>query len=328
MSRPYIDLHCDTLLKEISSGRVYENPDNMLDVARMAAAGQCAQFFAVFFPPPVPEEARLGNIPPPPPLSDDALFERARALLLDTASRHPDSLRMAYSARDLEENFREGVCSAFLTIEDGRAVAGDMEKLHSFYDMGVRAMALTWNAPNCFGCPNSRDPAVMSKGLTPFGKEAVLEMNRLGMLVDVSHLSDGGFWDVFELSRKPFIASHSNCRALCGHPRNLTDEMIRALAQKGGVVGVNFAPEFLAEDAGGVSRVEDICRHVRHLIQIGGEDCPALGTDFDGVTGAFEIGQPTQMGRLFDALQKHGLTERQIDKIARENALRVIRETL
>ena len=328
MSRPYIDLHCDTLLKEILSGRLYDNPENMLDVARMAEAGQCAQFFAVFFPPPVPEDARPGDFPAPPPLSDDELFERARALLLRTVSHHPKSLRMAYCAQDLEENIREGLCSAFLTIEDGRAVAGDFGKLRAFYDMGVRAMALTWNFPNCFGHPNSRDPEVMNRGLTPFGKEAVREMTRMGMLIDVSHLSDGGFWDVCALSGKPFIASHSNCRALCDHPRNLTDEMIRALADKGGVAGVNFAPEFLSENAGGFSRVEDICRHVLHLLRVGGEDCPALGTDFDGIMGQFEVGQPTQMHRLFDALSRQGVTERQLDKFARENALRVIRETL
>jgi membrane dipeptidase len=329
MARAYIDMHCDTLLKEIEGGRLYDNPENMLDIRRMAAGGPCAQFFAVFFPPRIPEDvAAKTGIPLPPPYTDDELFEKARALLMSEIARHPDVIRLALSAEDIERNLKEGLCSAVLTIEDGRAVAGDMEKLRAFYDAGVRAMALTWNHPNCFGHPNSQDPEKMTLGLTEFGKEAVSEFNRLGMLIDVSHLSDGGFWDVAALSDKPFIASHSNCRALCNHPRNLTDGMIRALADKGGVIGVNFAPDFLTDDGSRQSRLEDICRHVLHMVRIGGEDCAALGTDFDGIMGAFEIGSPAEMYRLFDALGAHGLTERQIGKFARENVLRVMRDAL
>jgi len=329
MACAYIDMHCDTLLKEIEGGRLYDNPENMVDIRRMAEAGQCAQFFAVFFPPKIPEDvARRTGIPLPPPLSDDELFEKARALLLDTVARHPDVIRLALSAEDIERNFREGLCSAVLTVEDGRAVAGDLDKLRAFYDAGVRAIALTWNSANCFGYPNSPDPHEMNRGLTEFGRQAVLEMNRLGMLVDVSHLSDGGFWDIIALSQKPFIASHSNCRALCRHPRNLTDEQIRALADKGGAVGVNFVPEFLTEDGERQSRVEDICRHVLHLVDVGGEDCAALGSDFDGMGGKLEIGSPAEMDRLFDALRARGLTERQIEKVARLNVLRVMRDAL
>jgi len=329
MTCEYIDMHCDTLLKEITDGRVFDNPENMFDVKRMALSGQCAQFFAVFFPPKIPEAlARRAGVPLPPPLADDELFEKARSLLLSTIERHGDVISMAYSAEDVEQNRREGRCSALLSIEDGRAVQGDMEKLRRFYDAGVRAMALTWNDANCFGYPNSADPEKMKRGLTDFGKEAALEMNRLGMLIDVSHLSDGGFWDVAALSKKPFIATHSNCRALCRHPRNLTDEMIRALADKGGVIGLNFAPEFLTEDGLRTSRVEDLCRHVLHLIKTGGEDCAALGSDFDGISGTFEIGEPAKMYILFDALRGRGLTERQIEKFARENVLRAMRDAL
>lgn len=323
----YIDMHCDSLLKGIMDGRLYDHPRNMLDVSRMASACQGAQFFAVFFPPRPPDGSRppVGAAPLPP---DDALFEKARGLLLDTVTAHPDVIQMACSATDIEQNMKAGLCSAVLTIEDARAVDGDMEKLRWFYRAGVRAMSLTWNGQNCFGHPNAPDHMKMRLGLTDFGKDAISEMNNLGILVDVSHLSDGGFWDVAELSVKPFVATHSNCRALCDHPRNLADEMIQALASKGGVSGVNFAPQFLTPDGKHESRVEDICRHVLHFIDVGGEDSVGLGTDFDGIDGQFEIGQPTEMEKLFDALRHKGLSERQLEKFSNGNVLRVMRDAL
>jgi len=164
--------------------------------------------------------------------------------------------------------------------------------------------------------------------LTDFGRNAITEMNELGMLIDVSHLSDGGFWDVIALSKNPIVATHSNCRALASFRRNLTDEMIRAIAENGGVSGLNFCPNFLTDDGLQVCRTDDLCRHALHFINAGGEDCVGLGTDFDGTTGDFEIGQPTEMHLLFDALHKNGLTERQIEKLAFRNVLRLISDTL
>jgi membrane dipeptidase len=321
-------MHCDSLLKGIDDHQLYDRPGNMLDVSRMILAGQGAQFFAVFFPPKPSDDVRPPAGVRPMPLSDDALFERARSLLLDTAAAYSSVLRMVYNAGDIRENMRAGLISALLTVEDGRAVNGDMARLGWFFNAGVRVMGLTWNAPNCFGHPNSPDPGAMALGLTEFGREAIHEMNTLGILIDVSHLSDGGFTDVAALSKKPFAATHSNCRALCGHPRNLTDGMIRMLASAGGVAGVNFMPGFLTSDGGRESRVEDICRHVLHFINTGGEDCVALGTDFDGIDGAFEIGQPTEMSKLFDALEQRGLSERQLEKFAFSNVLRVLSDAL
>ena len=214
-----------------------------------------------------------------------------------------------------------------MTVEDGRMVQGRMDRLLFLYEQGVRAIALTWNYANCFGYPNSKEPEIMSKGLTDFGIEAIGEMNRLGIMVDVSHLSDGGFMDVARYSTKPFIASHSNCRELTVHPRNLTDEMIRILSEKGGVAGLNFCPDFVVpRGAQPDSTVGYLASHVLYMLKVGGEDCIALGTDFDGVGGHLEISHPTQMERLFDALHKKGLTQRQLDKFASGNVLRVMKE--
>jgi membrane dipeptidase len=181
------------------------------------------------------------------------------------------------------------------------------------------------NIPNCFGYPNS--PDFQHQGLTAFGKEAVIHMQELGMLVDVSHLSDQGFWDVADCTSKPFIASHSNCREVCGLLRNLDDDMIRTLANRGGIAGLNFCPDLTIKNATHCN-ADDLAKHVCHLLQVGGEDCIALGTDFDGIGGTVEVDSPTKMPLLFHALKKQGLTERQLDKFAWGNAMRVLKETL
>jgi len=190
-------------------------------------------------------------------------------------------------------------------------------------------MTLTWNDPNCFGQNHSVDPAFMQRGLTDFGKEAIPYMNDLGIIVDVSHLSDGGFYDVAELSKKPFVASHSNCRALSPSTRNLTDDMIRVLACKGGVAGINFEPTFLNMDSNDIhSRVSRMCDHVEHFIMVGGEECVGIGTDFDGIGGEFEISDCTKMNLFFDELHRRKISDRVIEKIAFGNVSRVIKDSM
>ena len=234
-------------------------------------------------------------------------------------------MKQAFNANDIRTNMSAGLSSAVLTMEDGRAVDSSLDRLRQFYDQGFRAIALTWNMENCFGYPNSRDPEKMSLGLKSFGKDAVRYMQELGILVDVSHLSDGGFWDVAELCQKPFIASHSNCRALSPHPRNLTDEMIRALADKGGVAGLNFLPGFVEADTNAdYSSATSIAKQARHMADVGGIECVAIGTDFDGFSGGAEISDCTKMDLLFTALEKEGFTSRQLELIARDNILRVM----
>jgi membrane dipeptidase len=229
----------------------------------------------------------------------------------------------------LVENDRKQKISAYLTIEDGRSVNGSFDKIKEYYDLGVRLITLTWNSPNCFGYPNSFDKNIMEKGLTSFGKEAVSFMNEIGILVDVSHLSDGGFYDVCEVSKKPFVASHSNCRELSPHPRNLTDDMIRLLASKGGVIGVNIVPDFLSSDIRcRESFIDDVVRHVVHMINKGGIECVGIGTDFDGTGGNIELNEPAKVQILFDRLKKMGVSDDALEKIAYRNAARVIKECI
>lgn len=316
----YIDLHCDTLMQAALSQRkdIAVMEKAMVDLDRLEKGGCMAQFFAIFMPP-MAYRAKYGSALP----DDETYIRLLHGILMNTIQLYPGRLALAKSAGDLAAN--AGKISAFLTLEDGRAVDGKLENLDRFFDLGVRLISLTWNEANCLGAPNSADPAVMAQGLTPFGRDAVRRMNELGMIVDVSHLSDGGFWDVAELSDRPFVASHSNCRSLCAHPRNLTDEMIRALADRGGVAGLNFNPPFL-EEGGTHSAVQRIADHARHLADVGGLGCVALGTDFDGIRGTFDVGSPDKMDLLFTALQKVGFTQDQVEQIAWGNAQRLIRD--
>lgn len=322
--RSYIDFHCDTLsvAARNKTADIYSLPDQMVDIVKLSKADVMAQFFAVFFPEYNEEFVRKYG-------SDEDYFSMCHKVFRSTMEKYPELIKQAGNADDIENNRKNGAVSAVLTLEDGRIIGGKMENLEKYYNMGVRLITLTWNFENCFGYPNSDSALTMQKGLKPFGIEAIEEMNRIGILIDVSHLSDGGFYDVAKYSSKPFVASHSNCRALSPHQRNLTDDMIRILAENGGVAGLNFAGDFLNEDTTDIhSRVERMAAHASYITNLGGEDILALGTDFDGINSILEIKDPTEMDILWDALKNAGFTERQIDKAAYGNALRVIREVM
>lgn len=326
----YIDLHCDTLCMafETKDENIYNRPQFMVDIRRLKQAGAMAQFFAIY----MPERSWIENIKPN--CTDDEFINCLYTNLNNTINAYPDDIAWAKNAADMETNFKNGKVSAFLTIEDGRSINGSFEKFDRYYDMGVRLVSLTHNFENCFGYPNSSDSKIMSAGLKPFGKEAVEYMNDKGIIIDVSHLSDGGFWDVMELSKKPIVASHSCARALTPHQRNLTDDMIKAMADKGGVCGINFCPVFIAPDLSANngwiedSKLEDIVRHIMHLYNVGGSDFVAIGTDFDGIGGKLDIAGPQDMDKLFDALLKNGINSADVEKIAYKNAERLIKETL
>ncbi|MDO4332275.1 MAG: dipeptidase [Eubacteriales bacterium] len=322
--KKYVDMHCDTLLCTITDGKddMYSLPGGMLDIRRLKEAGALAQFFAIFFPAPSDELMKELD-------TDEKYFQALYHTFRNTLEKNSDLIRFAGNYEDVVRNEKDGRVSAFLTLEDGRMIQNDLARLQEFYQKGVRLITLTWNFENCFGYPNAKDPQLMNLGLKPFGKEAVEEMNRLGMLIDVSHLSDGGFYDVAKISKKPFVASHSNCRSLCPHQRNLTDDMIRVLAQKGGVAGLNIAGHFLNRDiTDDHGRIESMVEHVLYMTKLGGEDFVAIGTDFDGVGGQLDIDEPGKLELLFEALKKAGFSERQLDKLAWGNAMRVIREAL
>ena len=312
-----IDLHCDTVLFCYKNKKTLRTWEGHINLEKLKEGGCLAQCFALFIPTHDAAVNYLGQETEPWALYQN-LLHCYRALLADSA----DVLRPALSAAQVWENARSGFLSSILTIEDGVELDGKLDRLDTVYADGVRMIALTWNYENCIGFPNSSDSAEHTRrGLKPFGFDVLEKMNELGIIIDVSHLSEAGFYDVAAHSKKPFIASHSCCRALKDHSRNLTDAQLRTLADAGGVVGVNFYDEFLG-DRGGTTAVEDIVRHLLYLRDRAGIESLAFGSDFDGIESTLEFRDYAGFPQILRALEAH-FTDDEIDKITHENFLRV-----
>ena len=319
MARKALDMHCDTLMKLAKSGDLDEK-SSMVTLKGLREGGVALQCFADFVPTGMfPKFCRQ--------FLSEKLFQKMYRGYQAMMARHQDALFPVLTGADVDRAGTDGKIGVLLTIEDGGVLGDKLENVKKVYDMGVRLVTLTWNHPNAIGFPHSKDSELMSKGLTPFGREVVREMERLGMAVDISHCSDGVFRDVAEMAAKPFVASHSNARAVCGHTRNMADGMIRTLADKGGVMGLNLGPEFL-RDGGKESRVEDMVRQVLHIRNVGGSGVLALGSDFDGISGTFEVKGPQDWPRLADALLRAGMSEDEVEAMWYTNAARVLRAAL
>ncbi|MEE0844922.1 MAG: membrane dipeptidase [Eggerthellaceae bacterium] len=280
------DLHCDTLDRLSLScdptvpGGFYEHDasvprarmskldanDADISLERMAAFDWC-QCFAVF----VPDQLRGADA--------WALFERVKGFWEGELARCGASLRQVHGLKGALRAFDEGKSAGILTVEgcsfleDDGAAEGRLDSLSA---AGVRMATLTWNGPNALGSGNDT-----SEGLTPFGKRMVVELERRGIAVDASHLNRAGFKDLLDVAELPFACSHSNARAVCGHPRNLEDWQLREIAQRGGIVGLNYYNDFLRED-GGRATPDDLLRHVDRVLEVAGESVLALGSDYDG----------------------------------------------
>lgn len=309
-----VDLHCDTLdclLADKLKGIHYNlyRRDGHLDLKRMEEQRYLLQIFAGFI--------NLSEV--------DSAYERGKQyvnLFKQLCAEYSPYIAPVHFFRDIEINRQNGQMSALLSIEDGSVLEGSLDRLKEFYLDGVRLITLTWNYPNEIGHPAGSD-----KGLTDKGRAVVEMMQQEGVIVDVSHLSDAGFFDVADIMDKPFVASHSNARSICNHKRNLTDEQIKVIASKGGVIGLNYYDAFLEEKKEKLS-MESFLRHIRHILHVGGEDVLALGSDFDGITTNPVLTDVSVLSNLWDAMEKDGISPRIIDKIKSENALRMMREVL
>ena len=315
-----VDLHCDTLMKLYLEKTDLKSWNGHINLEKLLKGGSMVQSFAVYIPTRQAME-KYG-------VTEDAysywchvadVFDREMAA-------NADVIRPVRCMADIERNLAEGKLSALLTIEDGVAVDGRIERVQEFYDRGARMIALTWNYENSIGYPCDDAPEKHLLGLKPFGLEVIARMDELGMIIDVSHLSEGGFWDIVRHGKKPFIASHSCSRALMDHRRNLTDEQLKALGDKGGVCGVNFFNNFLRPD-GADSAVSDIVRHMKHIADKAGIDAVALGSDFDGINDKLEFKDFVGMNQIVDGIAD-AFTADETDKICHGNALRVFREVI
>ncbi|MBO5461397.1 MAG: membrane dipeptidase [Ruminococcus sp.] len=345
----FIDMHCDTISKILHSPAECSLMKNDLcvDIEKLKKSGSSVQYFANFIFA-LTHEMKVQNISEEKgnewfagfgttnlakiPVSEaawDMAWEEALMMIARLKKEACDELKIITSCGEIEDDMKRKVLSGIATIEEGGILNGKIERVEELYRQGIRLITLTWNFENSLGFPNNFEDTIMQKGLKPFGIEVVEKMNELGMLVDVSHLSEGGFWDCIKYSKAPIVASHSNARALCSHPRNLTDEMLKALAENGGVTGLNFYPAFLVNE--GLALNADIAKHALHMIHVAGEDVVAIGTDFDGFDGEAEKGYVSNIGemeKVWDAFKKVGITERQIDKICFGNTWRVMKDVI
>lgn len=311
---PVIDFHCDTVY-EIHHGQkeqnLYEN-DLKVDIVKLQKSNVMAQVFALFFD--LEEVKKQSKTPLQYAYEMKQTFD-------DQINQYSSYIHKAYNYEDIVKNHKENKVSALLSIEEGGVLEGKLTNLKTIYEWGVRLLTLTWNYPNEIGFPHSREG-----GLTYFGQEIVQYMNELGMLIDVSHLSDEGVWDVLSISKQPILASHSNSRSVCAHSRNLTDEMIREIANRGGLIGINLYGLFLGNES--YSNIDDVIKHINHIHQVGGIESIALGGDFDGFIGEIEVYNAGEWAKLIDRLKKNNMSDQQIDKITYKNGLRLIKDVL
>lgn len=311
----FFDMHCDTMMLGWESpGFRIESSDSAVNLHRLRENGAVAQCFALFL-----EWKEKGRDPYDVFHSMYQYYEKVMA-------EHEDQIRPALTVADIERNVADGVVSSVLTVEDGAFLDGKIQRLAEAYDMGVRLITLTWNYENSLGYPNSRDWERHRLGLKPFGIEVVEEMNRMGMMVDVSHLSEGGFFDVARYSRVPFCASHSCARALCNHPRNLTDEQLKVLGNAGGIVGVNFEKSFLNEN-GREATFDRVIEHLLYMKNRAGIDAVALGSDFDGIEPGGEISTYDDLPKLTEAMTRY-FSDEEIEKITHKNVLRFVHDVM
>jgi len=295
-----IDLHCDTLTECEKRGLTLLNDQTQLAFDRLGRDGWC-QAAAVFMPDTLRGSQAV------------EYFDRVYAYWL---AQKDACCGKFVEAKTLSKDCTpDPKCpAAFLTVEGGSVLAGDLSRIAMLARRGVRMLTLTWNGANELGGGQAEDI-----GLTPIGRQAIPLLEQHSIIVDVSHLGDKGFWEVAGLARRPFVASHSNSRAVCGHPRNLTDDQFRAIVQAGGLVGLNFCTYFISEDGRDPSPGK-LVEHIRRFVSLGGEDHIALGSDYDGAPIPDWMDRSEKLDCAIALMIKSGLEPALAEKICYKNA--------
>lgn len=308
-----IDAHCDTVhfFTQEKVPYVFSaiNSPAQVDLPRMETGNIKVQFFAMYIEPE---------------------YKPCHALkrclhLLDhfyrTMEKCSERIEIVFSYKDLMRVNTEGKIAAVATVEGGEVLEDDIGVLRILYRLGIRGLGLTWNQRNQLADGVwERDAA---GGLTHLGREVIMEMNRLGMIIDLAHIAERGFDDVLALTTKPVIVSHANTRKICDHPRNLTDRQLKLLQENGGVVGLTFYPAFISPEKPGLEKLLD---HFEHAAEVSGIDHLGIGSDFDGMGGNFlsDLPDVSSLPSLVEGLLSRGFTEEEVNKIMWGNFLRVI----
>jgi len=350
---PIFDGHNDTLLElyapeEGEERSFFERSEQgHIDLPRAREGGLIGGIFAIYTPPPPGSKERdrqygltitedgyevLQRSPVDHEYSRE-FTDGVIDFLYNLQKQGDGDVALVRSYQDLERNLQEGILSMVLHFEDAVAIDEDLSNLESYYARGLRSLGLVWSRPNVFGhgvpfrFPHSPDTG---PGLTEAGKELVRACNRMGVLVDLAHINEQGFWDVAELSEAPLVVSHAGVHGLCPSTRNLTDEQIHAVGQSNGLIGIIFSPGMIRADGqrdADSLPLTDIVRHFDHVVERIGVDHVALGSDFDGAFMAEELADVTLVPSLMEALRERGYDDDSLEKIAYRNWFRVLRDS-
>lgn len=305
-----IDLHCDTLTHGTPQEDTLDDSRCALTLTRLPQGLRWAQLYAVFLPDEVRGAAAV------------AYYERYRDSFYRQMARFSAHAAPCRSAAQMERAWAEGKTAAFLSVENGSVLAGDPARAAALASDGVCAVTLTWNGENELGSGSATN-----HGLTPCGREAVCALERAGILVDASHLNDRGLAELLEVAERPFLATHSNARACCAHPRNLPDDAIRALVRRGCLIGLNYCADFLRED-GVVQSLDVLYRHAAHFLELGGAANLALGSDFDGAVVPDCLSTPDRAASFYEYLLARGVAQETADGVFFRNAQTFLRKNL
>ena len=295
-----IDLHCDTLTECQKRGLTLMNPQTQLAFNRLGRDGWC-QAAAIFMPDHLRGAAAVEYF--------DLVYDYWRKQLDMWQGAVTEAKRL--SGDCMADPQRP---AAFLTVEGGSVLAGDLGRIPLLKQRGVRMLTLTWNAANELGGGQAEDI-----GLTPLGRQAIPLLEQNDIIIDVSHLGDRGFWEVAGVAKRPFVASHSNARAVCPHPRNLTDRQFQAIVKAGGAVGLNFYSDFIGQGGAG-QPVEHLLEHIRRFVALGGAEHIVLGSDYDGADMPVWLDRSEKLDSAIALMIKSGLSPKLAEKICFENA--------
>ncbi len=305
-----IDLHCDTLTVYRGGGAVHtmDDPRSVMVLSRLPKGVHWCQCFAIFVPDGMTAE------------ESQAYYRRFQGEFARQVEERSD-VAQCRSAADIKACWAQGKTAAILTVENGVALGGELSNIDRMARDGVRMLTITWNGENQLGSGNSTQ-----HGLSELGRAAIPRLEQAGILLDVSHLNDPGFTQMLDVASRPFVASHSNARSVCGHPRNLADWQIREMISRRCLIGLNYCIDFLQED--GKPELEDLLRHIDHFLELGGEDWLALGSDFDGADLPEFLRGPERVVSVYDRLLERGYSRQLCDKLFCQNAMRFFEENL